>query len=186
MTHKIKILMVGPTECGKTALANFLSESGEVGSGEYRPTKGCRIVEFEIPNLTVNSMTTKAEVELWDVSGDRWFENCWPAIQRGVNGIVFVYSPGREDHARTLDTFYTHFVEQQGLRETQCVVFCHYKPDYKGKGAKLSNSFNQIPKIDTQLDEDSGSVRRDFNNFVASVLGHMSAVAEMQENSILL
>nr|XP_045619768.1 intraflagellar transport protein 22 homolog isoform X3 [Procambarus clarkii] len=165
MTNKVKLLMVGPTECGKTTLTNFLSEAGEVGGGEYRPTKASRIVEFEIPNLTVNSMTTKAEVELWDVSGDR--------------------SPGREDHARTLDTLYTHFVEQQGLRETQCVVFCHYKPGFQGKGAKLSNSFNQIPKMDTQLDEESGSVRRDFNHFVASVLGHMSAVAEMQENSIL-
>ncbi|MPC67489.1 Intraflagellar transport protein 22 [Portunus trituberculatus] len=57
--------------CGKTTLTNFLSEAGEVGGGGYRPTKGCRIVEFEIPNLNVNNMTTKVEVELWDVSGDR-------------------------------------------------------------------------------------------------------------------
>lgn len=42
-----------------------------MGGGEYRPTKGCRIIEFEVPNVTVNSMTTKAEVELWDLSGDR-------------------------------------------------------------------------------------------------------------------
>ncbi|XP_042219355.1 intraflagellar transport protein 22 homolog [Homarus americanus] len=186
MNNKVKLLMVGPPECGKTALTNFLSEAGEVGGEEYRPTKGCRIVEFEVPNVTVSSMTTKAEVELWDVSGDRRYENCWPAIQRGCNGAIFVYSPGREDHSRYLDTLYTHFVEQQGLRETQCVVFCHYKPGFKGKGAKLSSSFNQIPKLDTQLEEESGSVRRDFNNFVSSVLGHMSAVAEMQENSILM
>lgn len=52
-------------------LTNFLSEAGEVGGGSYRPTKGCRIVEFEIPNLNVNNMTAKVEVELWDVSGDR-------------------------------------------------------------------------------------------------------------------
>lgn len=37
--------------------------------------------------------------------------------------------------------------------------------------------------IDTQLEEDSGSVRRDFNAFVASVLSHVSAAAE---NSILM
>ncbi|XP_071542575.1 intraflagellar transport protein 22 homolog [Panulirus ornatus] len=186
MQNKIKLLMVGPPECGKTALANFLSEAGEVGGGEYRPTKGCRIIEFEVPNVSVKSMTTKAEVELWDVSGDRRYENCWPAIQRGCNGVIFVYNPGREDHARSLESLYTHFVEQQGLRETQCIVFCHFKPGFKGKGAKLSSSFNQIPNIDTQLEEDSGSVRRDFTNFIASVLEHMSAVAEMQENSILL
>lgn len=58
-------------QCGKTTLTNFLSESGEVGSGEYRPTKGCRILEFEMPNVTYNNTAASVEVELWDVSGDR-------------------------------------------------------------------------------------------------------------------
>lgn len=186
MLNKVKILMVGPPEVGKTTLTNFLSEAGEVGGGGYRPTSGCRIVEFEIPNLNVNNMMTKVEVELWDVSGDRRYESCWPAIQRGCNGVVFVYNPGRDEQARILDSFYNQFAAQQGVREAQCVVFCHHKPGIQGKGAKLSNAFSKIPLIDTQLEEDSGSVRRDFNNFVASVLSHISAVAEMQENSILM
>ncbi|KAK8380225.1 hypothetical protein O3P69_016684 [Scylla paramamosain] len=186
MHNKVKILIVGPPECGKTTLTNFLSEAGEVGGGGYRPTKGCRIVEFEIPNLNVNNMTTKVEVELWDVSGDRRFESCWPAIQRGCNGVVFVYNPGRDDQARILDSLYNQFAAQQGVREAQCIVFCHHKPGVQGKGGKLSNAFSKIPLIDTQLEEDSGSVRRDFNGFVASVLTHISAVAEMQENSILM
>ncbi|KAK4297154.1 hypothetical protein Pmani_030402 [Petrolisthes manimaculis] len=174
-------------QCGKSTLSNFLSESGEVGGMIDRPTKGCRIVEFEIPNLTVNGMTKKVEVELWDVSGDMKYESCWPGIQRGSNGVLFVYNPGRDDHARILDHFYTQFVEQQGLRETQCIVFCHYKPGTNGKRAKLSSSFNQVLTVDSQLEEDGVStVRRDFNDFVASVLTHMSAVVEMQENSILM
>ncbi|KAK7078854.1 Intraflagellar transport protein 22 [Halocaridina rubra] len=185
MQNKVKILIVGPPECGKTTLANFLSEAAEIGSGEYRPTKGCRIIEFEIPNVSHNNTTTKAEVELWDVSGDRSYESCWPAIQKGVNGVLFVYSPGREDHVRALDSLYTHFVEQQGIQEAQCIVFCLHKPGSKGKGAKLSNFFSQIPKIDIQLEEDSGSVRRDFSSFIATVLGDMSAIAERQENFIL-
>lgn len=49
-----------------------------------------------------------------------------------------------------------------------------------------ANAFSKIPLIDTQLEEDSGSVRRDFNRFVASILTHISAIAEMQENSILM
>lgn len=45
--------------------------------------------------------------------------------------------------------------------------------------------FNKISKIDTHLDDDSGSVKRDFNDFIASVMGHMSDVVERQENFIL-
>ncbi|XP_063882357.1 intraflagellar transport protein 22 homolog isoform X2 [Scylla paramamosain] len=141
MHNKVKILIVGPPECGKTTLTNFLSEAGEVGGGGYRPTKGCRIVEFEIPNLNVNNMTTKVEVELWDVSGDRRFESCWPAIQRGCNGVVFVYNPGRDDQARILDSLYNQFAAQQGVREAQCIVFCHHKPGVQGKGGKLSGVY---------------------------------------------
>ena len=44
---KVKILMVGPTETGKSTLANILADISEGPSGSYRPTKGCRIVEFE-------------------------------------------------------------------------------------------------------------------------------------------
>lgn len=60
-------------QSGKTTLANFLSEAGEVGNSAYRPTKGCRIVEFEVPNLEVGgtSHVATAEVELWDISGDK-------------------------------------------------------------------------------------------------------------------
>ncbi|XP_068223177.1 intraflagellar transport protein 22 homolog [Palaemon carinicauda] len=185
MHSKVKIVIVGPPECGKTMLANFLSEAAEIGSGEYRPTKGCRIIEFEIPNVSVKGMTTKAEVELWDVSGDRSYENCWPAIQKGLNGVIFVYNPGRDEHAQALDSLHSHFAEQQGVRETQCIVFCHHKPGTRGKGAKLGSAFNPIPKIDTHIEEDGGGVRRDFSNFIGSVLSHMSAVAERQENFIL-
>ena len=65
-----------PFQCGKTTLANFLGEAGEVGSGDYRPTKGCRIVEFEVPNVEIGggSALATAEVELWDISGDRRWE----------------------------------------------------------------------------------------------------------------
>lgn len=65
------------------------------------------------------------------------FESCWPAIQRGSNGVMFVYNPGREDQARMLDSLYNQFAAQHGVKEAQCVVFCHHKPGAQGKGAKL-------------------------------------------------
>jgi Rab-like protein 5 len=57
-------------QSGKTTIANFLSDATENSSGEYRPTQGVRILEFEMQNLNVNNRYLKAEVELWDCSGD--------------------------------------------------------------------------------------------------------------------
>lgn len=84
----------------------------------------------------VNTLTTFQESSFQFLSLIS-YETCWPVIQQGAQGIIFVYSPGREEHARVLDNLYTHFAEQQAVSEAQCVVFCHYKPGAKGKGAKL-------------------------------------------------
>ena len=66
---KVKIVLVGPCQSGKTMIANFLSDATENIGGEYRPTAGARILEFEMSSLNVNNKNVKAEVELWDVSG---------------------------------------------------------------------------------------------------------------------
>lgn len=39
---QVKILFIGPTEGGKTVLANFLSDITENVGGEYKPTVGVR------------------------------------------------------------------------------------------------------------------------------------------------
>ena len=55
---------------GKTTLANFLSESTEAYTGDYYPTKGVRILEFEC-NETVNDQLFRVDVELWDCGGSQ-------------------------------------------------------------------------------------------------------------------
>lgn len=56
-------------QCGKTQIANFISESIEE-SGTPRPTQGVRIVEFELSSLNINGKNTNVDIELWDCSGD--------------------------------------------------------------------------------------------------------------------
>ena len=58
-------------QSGKTTIANFLSDSTDNNGDEYRPTQGVRIVEFEANNLNISNRNIKAEIELWDCSGDR-------------------------------------------------------------------------------------------------------------------
>ncbi len=92
MALKSKILIIGPPEvsymcvnksvsplkywfvsyqAGKTALSNFLSESTEAYTvGDYYPTKGVRILEFE-SNETVDGKLVRVDIELWDCGGSQ-------------------------------------------------------------------------------------------------------------------
>ena len=78
--HEVTILMLIWLEpvyyflymqSGKTTVCNFLADASEAATGDYHPTQGVRIVEFETPNVpTGDGHTANCEVELWDVSGD--------------------------------------------------------------------------------------------------------------------
>lgn len=58
-------------QSGKTAIANFLSESINVEEvNSARPTQGVRIVEFALSHLNINEKQCKVDIEMWDCSGD--------------------------------------------------------------------------------------------------------------------
>ena len=44
---KVKILVLGPSRAGKSTIANILGDLQDGLSSTYRPTIGCRIVDFE-------------------------------------------------------------------------------------------------------------------------------------------
>ncbi|XP_018008508.1 intraflagellar transport protein 22 homolog [Hyalella azteca] len=187
MHFKVKILMVGPAQSGKTTLSNFLSEAGEVGTS-YRPTRGCRIVEFEVPGVPIGSgnNVANAEVELWDVSGDKRYESSWPVMQRSANGVIFVCNPDSvEQQQQHLEFLHRQFALQNGLKDSQCVVFCHQKPNTEATGAALGGPFSRISQLDTELGERSGQVRQDFKNFLSGLLGSMADASTRTENQIL-
>ena len=78
---KVKLLVIGPSKAGKSTIANILGDLQDGPSSIYRPTIGCRIVDFERkPPQGVNF--GKINIELWDVSGDFQYEKCWGPIQK--------------------------------------------------------------------------------------------------------
>ncbi|CAG2226253.1 IFT22 [Mytilus edulis] len=120
---------------GKTVLANFLADATDTSSGEYHPTQGCRILEFETNNFNSRQ---NIEVELWDVSGDKKFESCWPAIAKDTNGVLFVYNPDQGSHGQDLAKWHECFVQNQGLKDSQCAVFAHHKPGSSDRSVQNS------------------------------------------------
>lgn len=184
---KTKILVLGPCESGKTVISNFLADATETG-GNYHPTQGCRILEFEVHNIQSSDdrRSVNAEIELWDVSGDRKFESCWPVIAREANGVIFVYNPDQPNHDKELETWHSYFVEAHSMRDAQCVVFAHHKDSSQGdEPPQLSSSMERVRCVHTNLEDEGETLRDEFKTYLGDLLAAMTDKRESEELSIL-
>ncbi|VDP84950.1 unnamed protein product, partial [Echinostoma caproni] len=132
------LVVVGPSECGKSYVCNFLSDAIEQVTVDYKPTKVYQrfllrtIIEYE-QSVNCKGKNLKVELELWDVSGSNSYENCWPALFKNVNGAVFVYNPNQPDHGKILEdkSFpqLSKFITDFDLR---CIMFYTCTPAPEG------------------------------------------------------
>ncbi|XP_070829958.1 intraflagellar transport protein 22 homolog isoform X1 [Chaetodon trifascialis] len=183
---KAKILFVGPNESGKTILANFLSDTTENVGGEYKPTQGVRILEFETQPEGSSDSTT-CETELWDCSGDFKFESCWPALMKDSSGVVIIFNPDIPSHLKEIETWHSMFISSQGLQDNQCLLIAHHKP---GSGLEkgrlpLASHLSRLPLIHSNLEEEPEDVRQAFCRYLGNVVNTMSESREREEMSII-
>ncbi|CAI4227159.1 unnamed protein product [Auanema sp. JU1783] len=124
-----KILVLGPCKAGKSAISTYLAEAIDSESlGEYRPTKGVRIVEFESNELDIRGQRAEVDVELWDCSGDVRYRDCWPALKDGVEGVILVADPD-VDKGEDLLIWYEEFIQKTNLRNDNVMVVLNEKGD---------------------------------------------------------
>nr|ACO09946.1 Rab-like protein 5 [Osmerus mordax] len=182
---KAKIIVIGPSESGKTVLSNFLSDTVETIGGEYNPTQGARILEFESQNEGSDKYSS-CEVELWDCAGDFRFESCWPALMKDANGVIIVFNPDVPNHLKEVETWYSMFIASQGLQDNQCLLMAHHKP---GSGADnippLASNLNRITLIHSNLEEEPEDVRQGFRKYLEDVVHTLSESREQEEMSII-
>jgi len=210
---KAKILVVGPPKCGKTVLSNFLSDATENIAMEYRPTKGVRIVEFERRNLNVKGRRVNAEVELWDCGSTGNAESCWPIFAKDVNGLLFTFnqeltvggestaaqlSAEAASHQKHLEKLYNHFVRQEGMRDSQCLVVNQKIPkrdedddeDYDGSSKKklevlVPDRMRGIPLIEADLNSDADGLKNEFDEFLSRIFHVMQENRDKEELNIM-
>ncbi|XP_061587142.1 intraflagellar transport protein 22 homolog [Cololabis saira] len=183
---KAKILFIGPNESGKTILANFLSNATENVGGEYRPTQGVRILEFE--SQPEGSGDKTCEVELWDCSGNFKFESCWPAIVKDCSGVVIIFNPDIPSHLKEIETWHSMFISSQALQDTRCLLIAHHKPGSEVEGGRLplASNLSRLPLIHSNLEEEPEEVRQAFHRYLGSVVKAMSESREQEEMSIIM
>lgn len=50
-----------------------------------------------------DSKYTKVELQIWDVSGNKRYQNCWPAILKGAHGVILVYNSDQPSHTKEVE-----------------------------------------------------------------------------------
>uniref|UniRef100_A0A915LMA2 Intraflagellar transport protein 22 homolog n=2 Tax=Meloidogyne incognita group TaxID=654580 RepID=A0A915LMA2_MELJA len=174
----VKILVLGPTKSGKTSISNYLADSQDAVSKDYRPTQGVRIVEFESNQLELDGERVNAEVELWDCSGDRKFESCWPAIRYRCDGVIFVCNP-EINKGEDLLTWYNEFALKNGIRLRNLFILLHHTNEQTNDSAlaefHLPTEMAGINMIPSNIDKEGDELRLAFNNFLCDIIADVYA-----------
>jgi hypothetical protein len=187
----VKIVVLGPAESGKSSIADFLAGIRDGPPSEYRPTVGCRILRFTRENLRIFDTKRKAtipirraNVELWDVSGNTRFETCWEAIRDGTDGILFVFNPEGKGSEKDLDPWFKNFAVPLGLKlEQQCMILAHRTTSGpKQSKIRIPKSLSRIPLAQTSLDFEADILREDFDKLLAACY---AIKRDKQEDGIL-
>ncbi|XP_073421718.1 intraflagellar transport protein 22 homolog isoform X2 [Dendrobates tinctorius] len=154
---KAKVLIVGPSECGKTTLANFLADATENIGGEYSPTQGVR------------------------------FESCWPALMKDSHGVIIVFNSDIPSHLKEIEIWHNNFIQQQRLLDTQSLLIAHLKPGSGNQDGKpeLSPALAKLTLVHSNLEEDPEDARMEFVKYLRGVISSLSESRDQEEMSII-
>eukprot|EP00040_Diaphanoeca_grandis_P026918 m.151830 g.151830 ORF g.151830 m.151830 type:complete len:184 (-) comp30783_c1_seq2:164-715(-) len=179
----LKIVMIGPSKVGKSVLANFFCDPvSEPVRGAYRPTKGCRILEF-----TQSSGKKSIPIELWDVSGSKEYEDCWPGVIRQASGLILVFNPDVEDQEKELIAWYKAFTAF-GIKPEDCLVFSNQSAHMRGntREVHLPEELSHLRMITTNTQEGPDIIRDTFQDFVEVIDADARQAQNQAENNVLL
>lgn len=193
-----KILVLGPPKAGKTTLSRLLSDymdesrsskKGKKSDGKertyefefsktYTPTKAVRIQEFEsreFMNKTKQQRVLRdIGIELWDVSGDKRYEDCWPAIRENADGVILVANP-EEHRGSDFKIWYDEFIAKDKIDLKNVMVILNEMGSKKTNHEEIS-SFEILPQLRTvahvahHFGSEAAQMKEEVNEFMATVL----------------
>ena len=183
MDNKMKILIIGPSNTGKTTLANLLSGHSSTPSANYHPTAGVRILEMERTPPRANRIgaETSVQIELWDCSGDLRYEKCWSAFRKDVNGIIFVFDG--ENGFADMETWVKSFAHRTGIAISNCVALAHFKNSKPKGNVKPPKGLERVTLNETSL-ENSSNLQMIFDKLFGNVYSSMVEGQERAERAI--
>jgi len=177
---RVKVLILGPSQCGKSNMANVLGGQRDTPTESYRETCPVRIFERVVEGLNTTGTGkrigrgARATVEIWDVGGSSRFQNTWPAIKQEADAIIFMMNADVEPQAKELEFWHKAFHHEERTPATHCIVFVHRStPTDVGSPPQLP----QMPRalstcrvFETSLDQRSDDFKDAFERLVEQVL----------------
>lgn len=191
--ERVKILILGPSQVGKSNVANYLSGTKEHATANYKETCPLRVFEVFIEGLSIGGQRrggrgTRAVAEVWDVSGNTRFQACWPAIAKDAHGAIFVFNPAIANQEKELELWYKSFAVPAQIKDEHIMVFGHRSqptddPQNSGSVPRPGGSLSRASKVlETSLDFHPESFKEAFDRLVERILAHRR---EQEENRVL-
>ncbi|KAM9526118.1 intraflagellar transport protein 22 homolog isoform 3-T3 [Guaruba guarouba] len=115
------------------------------------------------------------------------FETCWPALMKDSHGVIIIFNPELPSHLKEIEMWYSCFVQQQSLLDSQCLLVAHHKPGSGGDTEDLSLAYplNRLKLIHSNLEEDPEDVRMEFIKYFKSIITLINESREREEMSII-
>ena len=188
MSERVKVLILGPSKTGKSNIANFLSGNKETPTSEYKETCPLRLFEVQVDGRGKGANRhIRIDVEIWDCSGNTKYQQCWPAMWKNADAIIFVVNPEIPNQEKELELWHKSFAVPAKIPEKHCLVFAHHStpPD----NAVGVNAIPPLPKcvancraLETSLDFTSDSFKEAFEGLISTVI---ASRREAEENALI-
>ena len=188
MEKKLKVQILGPTGAGKSCIANFLSEKIEPIPKSYNPTAGLRVLEFE--KTVSHSRAPAGEcwlIQLWDLSGDPRYENCWTAVKHETNGVMIVHNGDIKIIEEDFLGWIKAFPHKMNIAPNYCLGFAHH---CSGNMSHIDNNATSFMKFGLHIyhstvEEGASTILPYFDKFVQTLVDKYYCDLEQEENQQL-
>ncbi len=159
MSIQFKIAMIGPKGVGKSTISNGICNfTPNIIPSEYRPTRGVRILEtdqeFNDEQLKIfkERNIKKANIQIWDIGGDKVNENYWPAVKAELTGLILILDAKNLKIDNLLDEWINSFSNQPKFDIDNMICIVYNKENSKSDKQITSNQFPKLNIYETNYD----------------------------------
>ncbi|XP_024427363.1 intraflagellar transport protein 22 homolog isoform X2 [Desmodus rotundus] len=137
--------------------------------------------------VLANFLTESSDITEYNPTQGVRFESCWPALMKDSHGVVIVFNADIPSHLKEIEMWYSCFVQQQFLQDTQCLLIAHHKPGSGSEKGNLSLSppLNKLKLVHSNLEDDPEEIRMEFMKYLKSVINSVSESRDREEMSII-
>uniref|UniRef100_A0A8C8XHT9 Intraflagellar transport 22 n=1 Tax=Panthera leo TaxID=9689 RepID=A0A8C8XHT9_PANLE len=137
--------------------------------------------------VLANFLTESSDITEYNPTQGVRFESCWPALTKDSHGVVIVFNADTPSHLKEIDMWYSCFVQQQLLQDTQCLLIAHHKPGSGSDKGNLSLSppLNKLKLVHSNLEDDPEEIRVEFIKYLKSIVNSVSESRDREEMSII-